>query len=58
MKKSKQKLIVKESIFENDDDFARFCNMSLQSRLQFLKERDIKFLGARHEKKIYKNGNR
>ena len=58
MKKSKQKLIVKESIFEDDDEFARFCNMSLQSRLQFLKERDIKFPGARNEKKICKNGNR
>jgi len=56
MKKSR-KLIVNESIFENDDEFVRFCNMSKQKRIEFLKERDIKFPGVYYGKKISKNKN-
>jgi len=52
MRNRKKKYCVNESIFDNEDDFVRFCNMSLQKRLQFLKERDITFPGADNEKEI------
>ncbi len=52
MRKSKRPYIVNESIFENEDEFVRFCNMSLDNRIKFLKERDITFKDDNYEKEI------